>query len=132
MVNECLEVAAFCLTGAILAVLLRQYCSEQSMLLALGVCCIVSVVFFTTLSPVVMSITVIFENAGLSDSYVSLIFKAVAICFITEIASGICRDSGETAIASAAEMWGRGAIAAASLPVIEVLIESITIFFNGV
>lgn len=132
MVNECLEVAAFCLTGAILAVLLRQYCGEQSMLLALGVCSMVAVTFFSMLSPLVASITEIFENAGLSDSYVSLIFKAAAICFVTEIASGICRDSGETAIASAAEMWGRGAIAAASLPVAEVLIETVMSFFNGV
>ena len=37
----------------------------------------------------------------------------------------ICTDSGESAIATAAEMWGRGALAVMSLPMVRSLLERI-------
>lgn len=128
MVNSCFEVVSFCLSGAVLAVILKQYCKEQSMLIALGVCCIVAISFFTAISPVISKVTEIFSTAGLSENYSELIFKSSSICFITEITCGICRDSGETAIASIAELWGRGAIIVISLPILEALLEIVTSF----
>ena len=128
MVNSCFEVVSFCLSGAVLAVILKQYCKDQSMLIALGVCCIVAISFFTAISPVISKVTEIFSTAGLSENYSELIFKSASICFITEITCGICRDSGETAIASIAELWGRGAIIVISLPILEALLEIVTSF----
>jgi stage III sporulation protein AD len=128
MVDSCFEVISFCMAGAVMAVLLKQYCKEQSMFISLGVCALVAVGFFAMITPVISKITDIFESAGLSENYPELIFKSAAICFITEIACGICRDCGESAIASAAELWGRGAIIVISLPVLEALLEIVTSF----
>ena len=125
MVDGCFQIAAFCITGAVIAVLLRQYCREQAMFAALAVCIAVLTGFVLIISPVM---TEIFETAGLSSSYISLIFKAAAICFITEIICELCRDSGESAIASAAELWGRGAMVVISMPMLEALIEIVTDF----
>ena len=75
--------------------------------------------------PILTEISDIFTAAGISDDYISLVFKAVAVCFITQITADICRDSGETAIASAAELWGRAALVFMSLPVMRVLMEII-------
>lgn len=77
------------------------------------------------IEPLVSEVHDIFSDAGISDSYISLVFKAAAVCFITQITCEICRDSGENAIASAAEMWGRGAITFMSLPVLKALLERI-------
>lgn len=114
--------------SAILAVLLRQHCREQSMMIALACCAAVLGGFLTVFSPVIDEISVIFSDAGISDSYLSLIFKAAAICLITQITCEICRDSGESAIASAAEIWGRGAVTFISLPLVKALLEQI----NGI
>ncbi|MBO5384375.1 MAG: hypothetical protein J6A30_08755, partial [Ruminococcus sp.] len=38
MVENCFSVAVFCICAAIFAVLLRQYCREQSILIALAAC----------------------------------------------------------------------------------------------
>lgn len=80
------------------------------------------------LAPLISDISEILTDAGISSSYISLIFKATAICFITQITCDICRDSGESAIASAAELWGRGTITVMSLPLITTLVEIITDF----
>lgn len=125
MVESCFSVAVFCICAAIFAVLLRQYCREQSILIALAACVAVIGGFMLFLAPLISDIREIFSQAGVSDSYIALIFKAAAICFITQITCEICRDSGEAAIASAAELWGRGALTFMSLPILKALLERI-------
>lgn len=126
MVDRSLITAVFCVSAAILAVLLRQHCREQSMMIALAACAGIVGSFLAILSPMAAELRDIFNNAGISDSYLNLIFKATAVCLITQITAELCRDSGESAIASAAEIWGRGAIAYISLPLIRSLLEQIT------
>ncbi len=125
MVENCFSVAVFCVCSAIFAVLLRQHCHEQSLMIALAACVAVVGGLMLFIAPLVSEVHEIFSQAGISDSYISLVFKAAAVCFITQITCEICRDSGENAIASAAEMWGRGAITFMSLPVLKALLERI-------
>jgi len=80
------------------------------------------------LHPIITQVQELFSDAGIPSSYISLIFKAMSICFITQITCDICRDSGETAIASAAELWGRGSIIVIALPILRALVETINDF----
>lgn len=125
MVDRSIATAGFCICAAILAVLLRQHCREQSLMLALAACAVVIGGFMSFFNPMITEISSIFTQAGISDAYLSLIFKATAICIITQITCELCRDSGEAAIASAAEIWGRGAVTFISLPLIKALLEQI-------
>lgn len=127
MVNECLGAAVFSVCASLLAVLLRQYAREQSMLAALAACTGIMAGFMAYAVPMLDEIRDIFAASGVPDSYISLVFKAGAVCFITQTACGLCRDCGETAIASAAELWGRGAVMFMTLPVIRALLERISI-----
>ncbi|SEK32640.1 stage III sporulation protein AD [Ruminococcus sp. YRD2003] len=126
MVENAFSTAVFCVASAILAVLLRQYVREQSLFISLAACVAVTGALFGMLTPVLDDIRDIFLDSGLPESYISLVFKATAICLITQITSDLCRDSGETAIASAAELWGRGAVTFISLPLVRTLISRIT------
>lgn len=126
MTDRCLITAAFCLCSAILSVLLRQHCREQSMLLAIAACTAVMGSFAAFAAPMMEEVRDIFTSAGISESYLALIFKAASICMITQITSELCRDSGEAAIASAAELWGRGAVTFISLPLVKEILEQIS------
>ncbi|MCR5708623.1 MAG: stage III sporulation AC/AD family protein [Ruminococcus sp.] len=126
MVENAFSTAVFCVASAILAVLLRQYVREQSLFISLAACVAVTGALFGMLTPVLGDIRDIFLDSGLPESYISLVFKATAICLITQITSDLCRDSGENAIASAAELWGRGAVTFISLPLVRTLISRIT------
>lgn len=125
MTERCIVTAAFCLCSAILSVLLRQHCKEQSMLLGIAACTAVMGSFAAFAAPIIDELREIFTASGISDSYLALIFKAAAICLITQITAELCRDSGESAIASAAELWGRGAVALISLPLVRAVLEQI-------
>ena len=67
----------------------------------------------------------IFVSAGIPESYISTMFKALAVCCITHISGEICRDSGESAMGAAAELWGRAAWVVISLPVVKGFIDLI-------
>ena len=126
MVENSLSVSMFCICSAIAAVLLRQYSREQSMLTALAACIGIMGGAIAFARPVIAEVRDMFSEAGIPDSYMSIIFKAAAICFLTQITCDICTDSGETAIASAAELWGRGALVIMSLPIVRTLLEHIS------
>lgn len=128
MVSDVTAVSGFCIAGALLAVLLKQYCREQSMMLSLGVCIIVFAGAVSIISPVMERLILLFTQSGLDESYILLVFKATAICFITQITSDLCRDSGENAVASVMELWGRISVMLISVPLIESIVESITDF----
>ena len=128
MVDNCFLVSVFCVCAVIFAVLLRQYCREQSLLLSVAASAAVIGFFISLISPIIDRVQMIFTDAGIPSSYISLIFKAAAICFITQITCELCRDSGENAIASAAELWGRGAITVMAVPIVEALHEMINNF----
>lgn len=125
MTDRCMVTAAFCICSAILAVLLKQHCREQSMMIAIAACTAIMVSAASFAASMIDELRDIFSTAGISDNYISLMFKAAAICLITQITSELCRDSGESAIASAAEMWGRGAVTFISLPLVKALLEQI-------
>lgn len=125
MVGDVTAISGFCIAGAVLAVLLKQYCKEQSMFVALGVCVFVLLGAITIISPLIEKTETLFIKSGISSEYIVIVFKATAICFITQITSDLCRDSEESAIATAVELWGRIAITVMSLPLIESLTEII-------
>ena len=125
MVDSCFSVGAFCLVGALIAVILKQYCSEHSMAVTIAVCVGVMTFFVLLFDDAIDEIRDIFEMAGIAESYISIIFKTLAICCITHITAELCRDSGEGAIASAAELWGRGAMLVLGLPVFKSFLQLI-------
>ena len=125
MVDSCFSVGAFCLVGALISVILKQYCSEHSMAVTIAVCVGVMTFFVLLFDDAIDEIRDIFEMAGIAESYISIIFKTLAICCITHITAELCRDSGEGAIASAAELWGRGAVLVLGLPVFKSFLQLI-------
>lgn len=128
MVGSIVSVSGFCIAGAVLSVLIRQYCKEQSMLLSLGICTMVFAGAVSVIQPLTDRLSALFMESGLDESYISVVFKAMAICFITQITSDLCKDSGESAIASVMELWGRISVVIISLPLIESVVNTITEF----
>ena len=125
MVENCFSVTVFCICAAVAGVILKQYCSEQSLMLSLFASVGIVAYAINFFMPLIGEIQDIFLSAGLDSGYISIIFKGTAICILTRITTEICRDSGECAIASSVMLWGRGALLFISLPLLRTLIELI-------
>ena len=65
------------------------------------------------------------ERAGISSSYVDIVFKSAAVTCLTSICAAVCRDMGQGGIASKVELAGRISIVVTALPAINALLELI-------
>lgn len=113
------SIVGIALTAAALAVLLKQYQQDFSMLvgLAAGTLILLSVVL--KIQPVVAEINSLLSKSGVNPQYVQILLKSLGICFVTQLATDSCRDAGETAIASKVELAGKVCILLMALPLFE-------------
>ncbi len=83
---------------------------------------------FSYLKSIVNTINNVIENFNLDTSMFFIIMKIIFVSYICEFGANICRDAGESAIASKIELFGKIIIVYISLPVIEAVINLLTSF----
>ena len=111
--------AAAGLVGTVLALILGQYRPEFRMLVTAAVTLLLMAMVLEQLSPVLEQLRSSMELTGLTGDYAAILFKAVGICLLTQLAGDVCRDSGESSIASKIELAGRAAILLTAMPLIQ-------------
>ena len=111
--------AAAGLVGTVLALILGQYRPEFRMLVTAAVTLLLMAMVLEQLSPVLEQLRSTMELTGLTGDYAAILFKAVGICLLTQLAGDVCRDSGESSIASKIELAGRAAIRLTAMPLIQ-------------
>ena len=111
--------AAAGLVGTVLALILGQYRAEFRMLVTAAVTLLLMAMVLEQLSPVLEQLRSTMELTGLTGDYAAILFKAVGICLLTQLAGDVCRDSGESSIASKIELAGRAAILLTAMPLIQ-------------
>ena len=77
------------------------------------------------LANVFKSIDSFVEKANVNTVYVKTAVKIMGLSFITQFASEMCRDAGESALASSVETCGKIIMLALSLPIAEALFKLI-------
>ena len=114
-----IAIAGVAVIAAILAVMMKQYHQEYSVVISIAAGIIILFEIFANVSPAIKQINTLLSSAGLSAEYTAILFKALGICFLTQFAADSCRDAGESALASKTELAGKIAIVVLSLPLFE-------------
>ena len=109
-----------------LCVIVRQYKPEMALGISTACGILILTAVITMLAPSVSAIAELTEAAGLDEGYAAILLKALAVCYITQLAADCCRDAGESAIAGKIELAGKSAIVVISLPVFASLAELVT------
>ena len=109
--------------SAVLCIVVRQYKPEMALgvSIACGILIMCSVI--SMLAPAAELISQLTASAGLDGGYTRTLFKALAVCYITQLGSDCCKDAGESAIAGKVELAGKAAVVVISLPVFSSLAE---------
>lgn len=124
-----LRISVVALLATVLAITIKPVKPEFSLFISVAAC----VIILLSVSGYLKSVFVVLENLAteieLDLSFSRIILKIVAIAYICEFSSQICKDSGQTAIASKVELAGKILILFISAPVIvgflEMLLEII-------
>ena len=113
------------LIGLIVILLLKQYKPEFVVYVSLLTGVIILTLVIDKLSGVVNIISNLSNQAGINNQFLLILIKITGIAFLTEFAVSICKDSGESAIASKIDFGGKILIIAMSIPIISSLLEMI-------
>ncbi len=111
------------IAGAIAAIMLKSYRPELSICIVLVTGAVLLSYILGILDNVLYFIERLIESSGLDKKYFTVILRITGITYITEIASELCRDAGQAAIAVKLEMAGKMFILLLSLPIISGFLE---------
>ena len=65
------------------------------------------------------------NKAGANSDFIVLLIKITGIAILTEFAVSICKDCGESAVASKIDLGGKIIIIGTSIPIITALLETL-------
>ncbi len=118
-----LQVCGAVLLAVIMVLSLKSHSKETGAILAIAVCCMVSLAALQYLQPV-MSFLESLEDLGRLDSnMVTTLLKVTGIGIITEISNLVCKDAGNESMGKSMQLLGTAVILYLSLPLFVALID---------
>lgn len=121
-----LQLGALCLTGAVLAALLRSARPEMEILLTLGVCAAALLALIPAAQDTLDFLGQMAAWGGLSEDLLGPLLKTLGIALLCRVASAVCRDAGQSAMAALVELGGALSAAAVSVPLLRRVWELLT------
>lgn len=120
-----LQISIFAVVAVLLAVQLKSVKPEYGIYISLAAGVIIIFYGIRKLETVVETITIIQSYIPLDTVYIGTLIKMIGITYLTEFASGICKDTGYQSVAGQIEVFGKLSILAVSMPVVTALLETV-------
>ena len=120
-----IQIAMIGIGAVALALMVKQQKSEYALYLSLSAVVLILVFSMNRLQVVMETIRKIEQYTGIDVAMLKILVKLMGITYVTEFASGICKDAGFSAIGSQIEMFAKFSIMAVSVPVLLTLLETI-------
>lgn len=117
------SIAGICITASVMCKLFSDSGKEYALYIKLAAAAAVMSMIIIFVSPIAETIRNIYSRAGADKEYLTVLFKALGICYITQFACDICKDSGENALATQAELAGKISLMVIALPLFESLAD---------
>ncbi|MFR2534654.1 MAG: SpoIIIAC/SpoIIIAD family protein [Clostridia bacterium] len=92
------------LVALIIIIILKQYKPEFVIYVSLLAGGIILMMVMTKISAIIDLLNNLVNQASINNEFIILLIKITGIAFLTEFAVSICKDSGETAIATKVDM----------------------------
>lgn len=116
-------IAAVCL---LLAVFLKSQNKMFALLVTLGGAVLIFVISSDAAFNVFDALSDIEDSAGYTGTYVTMMLKVLGISIVTQVVCDICRDNGESALASQTEIASKIMVLAMLLPLFQTVIQIVT------
>ena len=121
-----IQIIGISLAALILGIFLRQHNKTISLLLIIIGCIAIFYESLSSLSGIIQALNSISSGIGETAVYLKIMFKVLGIALIAQIISDLCRDCGESALASQTEVAAKIFIVSLILPLLNTVIEVIT------
>ncbi len=124
-----LQISIIAVTATILAVTLKNQQPQISILISLVAGITIFLILSSYLQSIMQVLNEITGKINLDLSFTGIILKIIAIAYVCEFSAQLCKDAGETAIATKVELAGKIMILFTSAPIMLSLLELLTDIF---
>lgn len=114
---EILKIAALSLTAVILITVVKSYKKEFAIPTAIGCGILILYFLLDSMKYGFSYISDFYNKLEYGKAYYPIIIKTLAIAYITEFTSQLCKDAGENSIATKVELAGKIFIFIVAIPV---------------
>lgn len=119
-------VVAVVIIAAVMILLVKKYSPEYALVVTIAASGTVLIFLIVAFKEVFGTITDLFEKSGLDKGVFQVVLKALSLCYLSEFASDVCRDFGQTSLASKVELAGKISIIALTFPLIGQILTAVT------
>ena len=123
---DIVKIIAIALVSICISLILKQYRPEFSIYISILTSCLIIFYAMQRIEIMIDLIRELSSKIDINKHYLSIILKITGIAYLTEFGSDICRDAGETAVASKVEFAGKILILSISVPILSALLETLT------
>ena len=109
-------IVGFGIVSTIVCLVLKEYKPEYAAMASLACVCMILLLILTSITPVFDMFNNLSKLTGLDTQYGKILLKSLGICVISQIGTDVCKDCGQTSIASKIELAAKVAILIISLP----------------
>lgn len=129
--DDVIKIIGIGLISLIIIIIIKQYRPEFAIYVSLIAGVLIFSFVIGKFSSIINLLKSISNKAGINSSFLSILLKITGIAFLAEFAVSICKDSGESAIASKIELGSKVIIITMSLPIISSLLDVILRILPG-
>ena len=122
---DIIKIIGIAFIAVIIIVILKQYRPEFAIYASIIAGVLILALASNTLSGIIDMIKSISNKTNINSDFLVIIIKITGIAILTEFAVSICKDAGESAIASKVDVGGKIIIISMSIPIINALIDTV-------
>lgn len=123
-----LKVVILAVIGTVFIALLKEKTSGLSILLMLAICMLLMFFVLDYVEILLDGLKMFEAYFDSSGYYIKLILKMVGITYLCELGTQVCKDTGQGAIATQVELFGKIMVLITGLPILLAIIESLVTF----
>lgn len=121
--EQVIQVAGICVVSALLAVLLKRTNPELSLLVTVGAAVVIFLALAGTTKELLKFLRTLSRQSGISEELLAPLYKTLGIALVVKTGGDLCRDAGESAMASVLETAGTLCALLVSLPLLRTVLS---------
>jgi len=122
---EILQVVGVGIVATVIIIVLKTQRPEIGVQLAIVTGVLIFLMIAGRLSAVIELLRGYVDKVDINSAYITTLLKIIGIAYIAEFGAEVCKDAGETAIASKIELAGKVIIIVLAVPIMTSLLELI-------
>lgn len=122
---EIFKITLIALLATVMILIIKQTRPELAVMVSVITVTVLFLFSIDKVGQVVNLIRNLSDSAGLPSEFLSIILKIVGIAYVTEFGANICKDVGESAIASKVQFSGKCIIIFLGISIIGNFVETI-------